>query len=144
MRQISDAGVAAAIAAGASYADARIVVRRNQDVAVKNGRVDQITDVETAGIGVRVLVAGAWGFASDRRLDEGGARDAALRACAFARAAGGRGSRALAPVEAATGSYRTAIEIDPFSVSLEDKIAHCLAADTALAHPEVIVREAFV
>jgi TldD protein len=144
MRQVCDAGVAAALAAGASYADARAVVRRSQSVGIKNGRVDEIADVETEGIGVRVLVDGAWGFAGDRRLDEAGARDAALRACAFARAAARRGSRSLAPVEAASGSYRSAVEVDPFAVSLEDKIAHCLAADRALSHPEVIVREAFV
>ncbi len=144
MRQICDAGVAAALAAGASYADARAVVRRTQSVGVKNGRVDEIADVETEGIGVRVLVDGAWGFAGDRRLDEAGACDAALRACAFARAAAGRGSRALAPVVAVTGTHRTQVEIDPFSVSLEDKVAHCLHADQALSHPEVIVREAFV
>jgi TldD protein len=144
MRQICDAGVAAALAAGASYADARAVVRRTQSVGVKNGRVDDISDVETEGIGVRVLVDGTWGFAGDRRLDEAGARDAAVRACAFARAAARRGSRSLAPVEAATGSYRTPVQIDPFSVSLEDKIAHCLSGDRALAHPEVIVREASV
>jgi TldD protein len=144
MREICDAGVAAALAAGASYADARAVVRRSQSVGVKNGRVDEIADVETEGIGVRVLVDGAWGFAGDRRLNEAGARDAAVRACAFARAAAHRGARSLAPVVAATGSYRTPVEIDPFGVSLEDKIAHCLHADQALAHPEVIVREAFV
>src|SRR4051812_31752255 len=144
MRGICDAGVAAALAAGAGYADARAVVRRSQSVGVKNGRVDEITDAETEGIGVRVLVDGAWGFAGDRRLDEDGARDAALRACAFARAAAGRGSRSLAPVDAASGTYRTPADIDPFAVSLEDKIAHCLAADAALAHPEVIVRQAFV
>ena len=43
---------------------------------------------ESEGIGVRVLVGGAWGFACDRRLTPTGARDAALRACAFAAAAG--------------------------------------------------------
>lgn len=144
MRQLCDAGVAAALGAGASYADARAVVRRSQSVAVKNGRVEEIVDLESVGIGIRVLAAGAWGFASDRRLDEAGARDAALRACAFARAAGGRRSHALAPVEPATGTYRSTVEIDPFSVSLEDKIEHCLRADAALAGPQVLVREAFV
>jgi TldD protein len=144
MRPVCDAGVAAALAAGASYADARAVVQRSQSVAVKNGRVDGISDAETEGIGVRVLVGGAWGFAGDRRLDEAGARDAALRACAFARAAARRGSRSLAPVDAAAGTYRTPIGVDPFAVSLEDKIAHLLAADAALAHPDVVVREAFV
>ena len=43
-----------------------------------------MSDAETEGISVRVLVDGAWGFAGDPRLSEEGARDAALRAVAFA------------------------------------------------------------
>jgi len=144
MRRICDAGVAAALGAGASYADARAVVRRSQALAVKNGRVEAIDDVETEGVGVRVLVAGAWGFACSRRLDEAGAQEAALRAAAFARAAGGRGAKALAPVGTASGSYRTPVELDPFAVSLEQKIALALAAESALHEPGVTVGEAFL
>ena len=144
MRRICDAGVAAALGAGASYADARAVVRRSQALAVKNGRVEAIDDVETEGVGVRVLVAGAWGFACSRRLDEAGAQEAALRAAAFARAAGGRGAKALAPVGTTSGSYRTPVELDPFAVSLEQKLALALAAEAALHEPGVTVGEAFL
>ena len=113
-------------------------------VATKNGRVEQLIDVESEGIGVRVLVAGAWGFACDRRLSADGAREAALRACAFAKAAGGRSKRALAPVEAQHGTYRTELDRDPFSVSLADKVALCLRADEALDGADIIVRQAAV
>src|SRR3954471_15569948 len=126
MRRTCDAGVAAALASGAAYADARAVVRRSQSVGVKSGRVDEITDAETEGIGVRVLVDGAWGFAGDRRLDDEGARDAALRACAFARAAAGRHVRTLAPVERHTGRHESKAEQDPFAVPLADKVDLCL------------------
>src|SRR5213078_357708 len=118
MRELCDEAVAAALAAGASYADARIVVRRNQTVATRNQRVDRLDDTETEGIGVRVLVGGAWGFACDRRLSDPGARNAATRATEFARAAAGTHKRGLAPVEARSGVYRTPVERDPFSVSL--------------------------
>jgi TldD protein len=138
------AGVDAALGAGASYADARAVVRRSQAIGTKNGRVETLSDTETQGIGVRVIVGGAWGFACDRRLSPEGARDAALRAAAFAAAAGGNGGRALVPVVARSGSYRTAVEQDPFSVSLADKVALCLRAEAALAHPDVKVAQAFV
>ena len=57
------AAVDAAVSAGASYADARGVFRRSQSVATKNGNVEAVSDVETEGIGVRVLVDGSWGFA---------------------------------------------------------------------------------
>ncbi|TMK27623.1 MAG: TldD/PmbA family protein, partial [Actinobacteria bacterium] len=117
MRDLCAVAVAAATGAGAEYADARAVLRRSQHVSTKNGRVEQLVDTESEGIGVRVLVNGAWGFACDRRLSAAGAREAALRACAFAKAAGGRGPRALAPLEAHTGSFRTEVGRDPFSVS---------------------------
>src|SRR5207247_2780944 len=129
MRDLGRNAVDAAVGAGASYADARGVFRRSQSVSTKNGRVEAVSDVESEGIGVRVLVDGAWGFACNRRLDEGGARDAAVRACAFARAAGGHGNRVLAPLDPQRGSYRTSVEIDPFSVSLADKVDLCRRAD---------------
>src|SRR5262249_5601520 len=132
VRDICSAAVDTATGAGAEYADARAVVRRSQRISTKNGRVDQLTDTESDGIGVRVLVNGAWGFACDRRLTAEGARDAALRACAFARAARGRGRRALAPLAPHTGSYRTDFVRDPFSVSIAEKVEHCLRADEAL------------
>ena len=65
------------------------------------------------GIGVRVLVNGAWGFACDRRLSAEGARDAALRAAAFAAAAGSRNGRALAPLEARSGTFRPPMRARP-------------------------------
>jgi TldD protein len=144
VRAISEAAVDAAVASGASYADARAVVARSQMVSTKNGQVDTVTDAETAGVGVRVLVDGAWGFACDRRLDEAGAREAALRACAFARAAAAGRTRALAPLEPASGEYRTPVAIDPFAVSLADKIDLCLRAEAALAHADVKVTSASV
>src|SRR5256886_8265258 len=53
--------VDAAIGAGAEYADARAVVRRGQFVTTKNGRVEQLTDAESQGIGVRVQIGRASG-----------------------------------------------------------------------------------
>jgi TldD protein len=144
VRDLCRAAVDAALGAGAEYADARAVLRRNQSVATKNGRVEALNDSESEGIGVRVLVGGAWGFACDRRLSEDGARDAALRACTFAKAAAGPHSRTLAPVEARTGSYSTPVEQDPFELSLAAKVEHCLRAEAALEGPRLVVRQAMV
>jgi TldD protein len=144
LRDLCAAAVDTATEAGAEYADARVVRKRDQLVATKNGRVDRMTDAESEGIGVRVLVKGAWGFACDRRLTTDGARDAALRACTFARAAAGRHSRALAPVEARTGRHESPVERDPFAVSLADKVDLCLRADEALQGKDVIVRQLMV
>jgi TldD protein len=103
-----------------------------------------MTDAESEGIGVRVLVAGAWGFACDRRLTDEGARNAATRACTFARAAAGKHSRALAPLEARQGRHESAVAQDPFAVSLADKVDLCLRADAALQGGDVLVRQVMV
>src|SRR5215210_1140771 len=144
MRHLCELAVDAAVGAGAQYADARIVARRAQLVATKNGQVEEISDLESEGIGVRVLVGGAWGFACDRRATDEGAREAALRATGFAKAAPGRHRRSLAPVEATTAEYRTPLERDPFSVSIADKVDLCLRAEEGMKHADVSVRSAFV
>src|SRR5439155_26334694 len=144
MHDVCAAAVDAATAAGAQYADARVVLKRNQFVATKNGHVERLSDSESEGIGVRVLVNGAWGFAADRRLCADGARDAALRACTFARAAPGKHSRQLAPITPVSGTHRTPVERDPFEVPLAEKVAQCLEEDEAMAGPEILVRQAMV
>ena len=144
MRDLAQLAVETALAAGAAYADARAVVRRSQVVSTRRGRVDTLDDAESEGIGVRVLVNGAWGFAGDGCLSATGARAAAVHATAFARAGGGRGPKVLAPLGAVSGTYRTAVEIDPFSVSLADKVALCLRAEAALSHPGVTITQASV
>ncbi|HYX76994.1 MAG TPA: TldD/PmbA family protein, partial [Gaiellaceae bacterium] len=143
-RELCEHAVSAALGAGASYADARVVVRRAQVVATRNGRVDRLDDAETEGIGVRVLVGGAWGFACDRRLDNAGAEAAAARAVEFAKAAPGGHSRELAPLEPGRGAFRPQVERDPISVPIADKVALCLRAEEGLKHDDVKVTSASV
>ncbi len=144
MRELCEHAVAAALGAGASYADARVVVRRSQVVGTRNRRVERLDDSETEGIGVRVLVGGAWGFACDRRLDSGGAEAAARKAVAFAKAAPGGHTRELAPLEPARGEFLTAVERDPFSVPVAEKVELCLRAEEALQHEDVKVTSSSV
>jgi TldD protein len=113
-------------------------------VGTRNQRVERLDDAETEGIGVRVLVNGAWGFACDRRLTAEGAGAAAGKACAFAKAAPSGHARELAPLEPVEGVFRTPVERDPFEVSLADKIELCLRAEGALAHEDVKVTSASV
>jgi TldD protein len=144
VRELCEHAVAAALGAGASYADARVVVRRSQVVGTRNRRVERLADSESEGIGVRVLIGGAWGFACDRRLGTAGAEAAAQKACAFAQAAPGSHSRELAPAEPARAEFRTQVARDPFSVSVADKVDLCLRAEQALAHEDVKVTSAAV
>ncbi len=144
MRELCEEAVAAALGAGASYADARVVVRRSQVVGTRNQRVERLDDAESEGIGVRVLADGAWGFACDRRLDSTGAETAATKATAFAKAAPGGHRRALAEIAPAQGEFRTEVEKDPFAISLADKIELCLQAERGMEHEDVTVTSAAV
>jgi TldD protein len=144
VREVCDHAVAAALGAGASYADARVVVRRSQVVGTRNQRVERLDDSETEGIGVRVLVDGAWGFACDRRLSTVGAEAAAAKACSFAKAAPSGHRRDLARVEPAQGDFRPEVKRDPFEISLADKVELCLRAERGLAHDDVKVTSASV
>ncbi len=135
-----------ALAGGASYADARAISRRSQSVSTKNRAVDSVADAESEGVGVRVLVDGAWGFACDPRLGPEGARAAAARAIAFARASAVSAARRveLAPAPAVEGEYRTAFERDPVAVPLEEKIAVCLGAEEEMQRPGIEITGASV
>ena len=67
MRDLTDRALATAAVRGAEYADVRIVRRRDESIAVKTGRVEGVASGESEGFGIRVLVDGAWGFASSSR-----------------------------------------------------------------------------
>jgi TldD protein len=139
MRPLCAEALDSAVAAGASYADARAILRRDQLVATRSGAVLSVSDQESEGIGVRVLVDGAWGFACDRRLTEEGAREAARLACDFARAAATGRERRLASVEPQRVEYRGDVGTDPFAVSVADKVALCLRAEEAMRQPGIVV-----
>jgi predicted Zn-dependent protease len=86
MRDLSDRSLDTAVHLGASYADVRVVHRRDESIAVKSGRVEGVAAGESEGFGVRVLVDGAWGFASSSRLAAGEADRVAAESVRIARA----------------------------------------------------------
>ena len=56
------AAVQAALDAGARYADARVMHRRYESMTARNGDVEELTQDESIGLGVRALVGSSWGF----------------------------------------------------------------------------------
>ncbi|MGD8624993.1 MAG: TldD/PmbA family protein [Anaerolineae bacterium] len=145
MKELTDRALNLAEVQGASYADVRIVRRRTQDVNVKNGIVEELADKESQGFGVRVVVDGAWGFASSARISAGEVDRVTARAIQIARASAlfKIDDVQLGPAVAHTGTYRTPLQTDPWQVSLEDKIDLLLAASEGLqSAPGVMVASA--
>jgi TldD protein len=119
---------------GAQYADIRVVENHTNNIAIKDGVVHTLSDEETAGFGVRLLVDGHWGFASSRDLSPAEidrVTGLALEIARASAAAGGDPVELGSPVSS-QGTYQTPLQVDPFSVSLEDKIGLLLSADAEM------------
>ncbi len=134
MHDLTDRALDTATARGASYADARIVHRLEESVSVKSGSVAGVSSRESEGIGIRVVVDGAWGFASTHRLERVAIDETAAEAVRIARASA---TALRVPVElddrpAARGMYETPTQEDPFAVPLGTKVDDLLAADEAM------------
>src|SRR4051812_25390149 len=121
-----------AAAGRAEYADARFVHSRSERLATRNGEVERVESEESEGVGVRVRVGGAWGFAAVRGTARAEAEAALQRALDVAAAQPATPATPLAPEPPAVGSYEVPIERDPFEVAQEDKLAVLHAADAAL------------
>ena len=85
-RAVALAAIDAARAAGASYADTRVARVRTESLETRDRRVSSVESSETFGVGVRVLVDGAWGFAASRHVAVDEAAMLARAAAAQARA----------------------------------------------------------
>ena len=70
LAQVSDAAISAAIQAGASHVDVRIERTRTGLLALRDAKPETQSDETNFGIGVRVIVNGAWGFASSPDVSE--------------------------------------------------------------------------
>jgi TldD protein len=120
---VATAAVQAALDAGARYADARVMHRRYESMSARNGEIEELTQDEDAGIGVRALVGSSWGFYAIPDLSDPAARAAGVRAAEIAAASALVPGPAadLVPATAAVGSWASACETDPLGVALSDK-----------------------
>src|SRR5688572_24809429 len=119
---------------GARYADVRIIESRNQTAGVKDGKVDSLGDFESVGFGVRVLVGNAWGFASSADITPEEVDRVAGLAVEIAKASAlvpGKPVDLGSPIRS-TGTYMTPTQIDPFTVSIEEKLGLLLDADAIM------------
>ena len=133
-RDLAHRGIDTARTRGATYADVRFVRRQVEDAYVKNGHLDNVDRTDTLGFGVRVIADGAWGFAASQIAGPEEIDRVAALAVEIAKASAIAKERdvVLAPVKRQKGTYRTEIEIDPFTVSFEDRVGLLIAAESAM------------
>lgn len=148
VRSLALAAVDAARTAGATYADARLFRQVGQGIGALPdlAKGASITDNESLGIGVRALVDGQWGFAASPYWDAAEAATLARTAVAQAKAYAAIAEKRvvdMGPAAVASGSWQHPGIIDPFTISLEEKLDLLQAiANTAsqMALPDYDVR----
>jgi len=134
MKDLTSRALNIAVLEGARYADIRIIDSRQQTVSIKNGNVDGIGDQDSQGFGVRVLVDDSWGFASSAYATRAEIERVTSLAVKIAKASAmvpGERVDLGSPVTGA-GKYTTPIQIDPFSISLEQKLDLLFRADEVI------------
>ncbi|MFF5174758.1 TldD/PmbA family protein [Micromonospora sp. NPDC000089] len=119
----ASAAVQAALDAGARYADARVMHRRYESMSARNGAIEELTQDESVGLGVRALVGSSWGFHAVPELSDAAARDAGRRAAVIAAASARVPGPPidLVPSAPTVASWASGCEIDPLGVALSDK-----------------------
>src|SRR5262249_23663095 len=152
-RALGDIALAEAKKAGCSYADCRFTRNVNDSLTVRDrvvgggrfrgGRVGLGGGgfgfggggyTGGAGLGVRVIHGGVWGFASSPLTTEDEVRRITLAAVDVAKASAvaRKTDVKLAPTGAYTDYWATPVKTDPFKVPLDDKIAFLLKVNEAV------------
>jgi TldD protein len=140
---LTDAALSTAAAAGCTHAEIRVERIRSQRLRLRDGAPEGSSDDTELGMGVRVVVDGAVGFAATVEVTPEGAADLVRSAIETARvtARAGGGRVELAP-EPSHGEVRwtSPFETDPADVPLAEKVALLegwsreLLAHDAVAH----------
>ncbi len=110
---------------GAEYADVRYVSLTQAPVMLTSEGAPQASVSKSAGLGLRVLVDGAWGFCATPYLDQRSLEKTADEAVKIASASAlhklGDGV-GLSPLEPLRARWQTPHKTDPLTVKLEDKV----------------------
>src|SRR6478609_8212037 len=148
LRDLADAALSRARSLGAQHADFRAERIRGQQISLSDGAPQTLFDADDTGLAVRVIVDGTWGFASAVDLTPDAAAQAARQAVEVARVAAAMNTE---PIELASEppygevTWVSAYEVDPFTVSVADKVT--LLAQWSrdlLAHPVVSHVDAYL
>ena len=127
-------------AGGAEYGDIRLLLTRRQSVRARDQRISSVSERLSSGYGIRALYRGAWGFAAGPSFTAADIRATADRAVEVARASYLLMKKPvrLADEPVHQDTVRTARQIDPFDVPLDDKTDLLLSiCETMHRRPEI-------
>src|SRR5438874_11685751 len=114
MKDLASLALDTAIQSGATYADVRVLDDRSRALATKNGKIGNASDSRSQGFNIRVLLDGAWGFASSAELERSAVEATAVRAVEIAKASAKvkQTEVVLVPEKAVTAECTTPYQIE--------------------------------
>lgn len=133
-KSLADVALNTAKSNGATYADVRIGRYLNQFITTRESRVQNITNTESFGVGVRVIKNGTWGFASTNNVTADGIKKATEQALAIAKA---NSKFQKEPVKLAPEKghgevvWKTPIQKNAFEVPVSEKVELLINANQA-------------
>lgn len=131
---LADIALNAAKARGATYTDVRIGRYLRQNVFTRDKNVQNISNGETFGVGIRVIANGTWGFSSTSDVSPDGIKKCAENAVAIAKA---NSKLQNEPVQLASEpghgevTWKTPIQKNALEVPVKEKIDLLLNANNA-------------
>ena len=130
---LAELALKAAKQAGVTYADIRINRYRNESIFSREQRIQRVSRSQNFGFGVRVLLKGAWGFASSYQVTPEAVRRITGQAVDIARANGVFQRKPIQMVSApkVNASWRSAFKQDPFEMPVDRKIEFLLGLNEA-------------
>jgi len=120
LSHLTDAAISTAKSLGASHVDVRVERTRTGVLSLRDAKPETQSDETIIGIGVRVIVNGAWGFASSPDLSADTANRLANTAVAMAKTSKPLSTELVSLVHEPAYPNKTWVssyEIDPFSIS---------------------------
>jgi len=125
MLEIAQAGIAEAVRRGAIYVDVRLEDIDSENIIIREGKMLANHRAREQGLGIRVLANGAWGFSAISEPNLHDVTVAARRAVELAKTAAIVQLQPVSLVHESPhcGIFRTRIDRNPLSVSLEEKLA---------------------
>src|SRR5436305_15332449 len=134
MKDLASSALNTATHLGATYADVRVIDERSRALSTENGKIGTASDARSQGLNVRVLVDGAWGFASTANLERNSAESTAAHAVEIAKASARvkQSDVKLVPEKPVTAEWTTPYKIDPLTISIEQNLALLQKIDAEL------------
>ena len=134
MKELASWALDTASQRGATYADVRVADDRSRALSTKNGKIGNASDSRSQGFSVRVIIDGAWGFASCADMGRASVEATAAAAVEIAKASAKvkQSDVRLVPEAAVTAEWTTPHKVDPFTISVEQNLALLLKIDAEL------------